>query len=241
MKDTMSERVVLCNGERIRYTLIRKQVKNINLHMKSDGSIWVSANRRVPADYIDKFVQSKGDTLLLERKKLLESKNSEMPTTYEDGEMITYLGEKYLLRVIKDQNERVELDEGFLLIYARNQEDQLRKSKLVSRWLQEQQKVVFPPICDKMYQLLKEYDIVYPIIKTRKMKSIWGSCQTQTGVITLNTRLLHKPVPCIEYVILHEFVHLIHPNHSKEFYGVIERYLPNWRERRRTLKDFQVK
>lgn len=70
------------------------------------------------------------------------------------------------------------------------------------------------------------------------MKSQWGNCRPKNGVLTFNVFLAFVPVKCMEYVVVHEFVHFLYPNHSKEFYKCVEKYLPDWRERKRELENF---
>jgi len=69
------------------------------------------------------------------------------------------------------------------------------------------------------------------------MISRWGSCQPKRGIITLNKRLIETPRICIEYVVMHEFIHFLHPNHSKMFYDLLSTLMPDWRERKNTLED----
>jgi hypothetical protein len=78
---------------------------------------------------------------------------------------------------------------------------------------------------------------VYPLKWTvRDMTSRWGSCSMKTRRITLNLKLFHKPDECVEYVIVHELCHLIHPDHGKGFYALLEKELPDWKARRKKLK-----
>ena len=70
----------------------------------------------------------------------------------------------------------------------------------------------------------------------RDMHTRWGSCSLKTRRITLNLKLFHKADPCVEYVIVHELCHLIHPDHGKEFYALLEKELPDWKSRRKQLK-----
>lgn len=68
------------------------------------------------------------------------------------------------------------------------------------------------------------------------MMSQWGACQPQKGAITLNSRLIEKPRNCIEYVVLHEFVHFIYPNHSRQFWNFVTMMMPDWKERKKELE-----
>lgn len=73
--------------------------------------------------------------------------------------------------------------------------------------------------------------------RVRDMTSRWGSCSLKTGRITLNVRLMFKSDACVEYVIVHELCHLLVNNHSAAFYTLVSRYLPDWKERRKSLNS----
>ena len=78
--------------------------------------------------------------------------------------------------------------------------------------------------------------IVLLFLTVRKMKKRWGSCQPQTKTITINSQLIEAPRFCIEYVMMHEFCHFIHPNHSKDFYTLLQVMMPDWKERKKMLE-----
>ena len=85
------------------------------------------------------------------------------------------------------------------------------------------------------YPIIKKYDKDLPKIQVRKMKTLWGSCSVNRGVITFNQYLLKAKPACIDYVVLHELVHFIYPNHSKQFYDFLSIYMPDWKERKKVL------
>ena len=74
-----------------------------------------------------------------------------------------------------------------------------------------------------------------PKLRIRDMDTRWGSCLAKKGIITLNKRLLEVPRDCIEYVVIHEFCHFIHPNHSKKFYDFLTMLMPDWKARKKVL------
>ena len=74
-----------------------------------------------------------------------------------------------------------------------------------------------------------------PALRIRSMETRWGSCLAQKGIITLNKRLLEAPRHCIEYVVMHELCHFLHPDHSKRFYAFLTTLMPDWRERKSIL------
>ena len=79
--------------------------------------------------------------------------------------------------------------------------------------------------------------MAYPQLRLREMKSRWGSCLVYKQTITLNTNLLTCSRRCIEYVVLHELCHFVHPNHSPRFYELLSSFLPDWKQRRQELNE----
>lgn len=92
-------------------------------------------------------------------------------------------------------------------------------------------------ILEKFYPIFAELGVRLPQLKVRNMLSRWGSCQTRKGIVTLSLSLLGKPLCCVEYVMMHELCHLIHPNHSKDFHNMMTRLMPDWRARKRLLNS----
>jgi DNA polymerase III alpha subunit len=97
--------------------------------------------------------------------------------------------------------------------------------------------LIFNEIMRDVYKRFVPYDISFPQLKLRSMVSRWGSCLVDKGVITLNKRLIEAPKNCIEYVIYHEFCHFVHPNHSKQFYTLLQVMLPDWKKSKKLLED----
>lgn len=187
------QRRVFAAGTEIVYLLERKPVKNINLRIKPDGSVRVSANSRVSLSQIDDFVAGKAD---------------------------------FILRALKRFEERA----GFEERYAR----ELEKAKAGEK-TELADPEVFREILEELYPAFIPYGVKKPDVRVRTMKSCWGSCLVNKGIITLNRKLLAVPRECIEYVVLHELCHFVHPNHSKDFYRFMERFMPDWKERKALL------
>jgi len=176
-------RKVMCGTSVIEYVLIRKSVKNINLRIKPDGTVWVSANRHVPVEYIDCFIKTKRQFIISGQRKM------------------------------KERRQRIAEPRQ----YSKEQEEMLHA------------------ICREIHPLFKRFHIPYPEVRVRYMTSQWGSCRPQKNAITLNSRLLEAPRESIEYVVLHEFAHFVHPNHSQQFYNLVSEFLPDWKERKKQL------
>ena len=92
-------------------------------------------------------------------------------------------------------------------------------------------------ILERFYPVFAELGARKPQLRVRNMVSRWGSCQTGKGIVTLSLSLLGKPICCVEYVMMHELAHLIHPNHSKAFHNMMTRLMPDWRARKRLLNS----
>ena len=231
-------RNVRCEQRVLEYQLTRKQVKNINLRVKPDGQVFVSASQNVPVEFIDNFVKEKQEYIIRALDKYEENRKyvSFAPRQYVSGESFDILGKSLRLKVIQGKQESVTTDGVFIFLTLRNKENQKRKENLMNNWLKEMQTGTFNQISREIHQIFKKYDVEYPIIKVRYMTSRWGSCQSKRGVITLNSKLIEAPRNCIEYVVLHEFTHFIHPNHSKKFYDFVAMLMPDWKERKMELE-----
>ena len=91
--------------------------------------------------------------------------------------------------------------------------------------------------CENIYPYFRDKGIKYPEVKFRKMVSQWGNCNVKKGILTFNTNLVYAPMDCIQYVVLHEFTHFLHPNHSIFFYNELEKVCPSWKETKKKLKE----
>ena len=208
-------------------SIIRKKVKNLNLRIKPNLEVILSVPMELEDRYIDSFLESKRDWIEKQLKFFGEYRRVENKKEFVSGESFRYLGKNYRLKVIEDRKDKVELENGFLVLYVSDKRDIELKSKLIKEWYIAQAKEIFQKLIDK-YQSIVKRDINRVTIK--EMKTRWGSCNSQKGYINLNLELIKKPIRCIEYVIAHELAHLVHANHSREFYNYLSYLLPEWRE-----------
>lgn len=231
-----SLRTIIYNEIKIQYYLQRKNVKNLNLRIRADSSIYVSASHAVNSAKIDEFVRAKGDYILssLQRFKELE-KHKPLPKKYVSGETFYILGRGIRLKVNKSQKESIVSDGVYLYLAVKDKNDFVRKQYLVTRYLNTECNEVFSKIMCEIYSLFQKYGVNMPSLRIRDMKTRWGSCLSEKGIITLNKKLLEAPRNCIEYVVLHEFCHFIQPNHSKKFYNLVTMLMPDWQERKKVL------
>lgn len=217
--------------EGITYTLVRKSVKNLNLRVRSDGSVTVSASPKVSVQRISAFVQSKSQFIRSAQEKFSEVEELKpQPKAYVSGESFRILGRDLRLKVVEGQPQRVESDGVYLTLTVKDTGDVKVKERLIKGYLTQRCRALFLELSQEAYQKFHKYGIAMPEVRQREMKTRWGSCLTTKGVITLNTKLLEMPRNCIEYVVLHEFCHFIYPNHSLNFYTLLATFMPDWKD-----------
>ncbi len=238
----MTKHTVNYGEKEINFELERKNVKNINLNIRPDMSIMVSANDSVPLSIIEDFVKEKGPWICKNMNYFKEFQTDEKSEIeYVSGESFKYLGRQYRLRVRKSDEEIVKYFRGFIYLYVKDKDDFKKKESLFKNWLHEKANIHFKDSLDRMYNLVKNYNIQKPDIKIRDMKARWGSCHREDKIIILNSELIKAPKHCIDYVVLHELIHFKYKNHDNKFYTLLTALMPDWERRKKILDEEVVK
>jgi len=229
-------KVVYLNGQKVVYELERKKVRNINLRIRRNCSIYVSANTHVTVSVIEGFLQEKSSYILSSLDKYAEiAKYTDNNYNYDTGESFRYLGKDLRLVVTQGEND-VSSDGVYLTLSVKNIKDTALKKRLIDKWYDIQCREISTNIINKIFQIFKKYKVVMPKLLLRNMISRWGSCQPKSGKITLNKRLIEIPRNAFEYVVMHEFIHFLHPNHSNSFYELLSTLMPDWKLRKKLLE-----
>ena len=232
------DRIVIFNDKQIKYTLEIKKVKNINLRIKDNGKVFVSANENIPFTFIDDFILKQGKFILNALNKFNQlNKYKNNDKQYISGESFYILGKNIRLKVIESNEEKVFNDTVFLYLYTKNTLNFNKKKKIVDSYIKNIAYNTFSDITKQLHLKFTKYNINMPIIEIRNMKKRWGSCLVNKNKINLNILLIQTPKICIEYVILHELCHFIYPNHSKDFYNFLTVMMPDWKERKTILEN----
>lgn len=230
-------RTVEADGNAISYTLERKPVKNINLRIRADQCVYVSAPKDVAAKMVDAFVVEKSAYILRALKKFKDrNRETVSENKFVNGEAVKFLGRNLRLKIKNASRSKVESDESYVTLYVKDVQDADLKKRVLETWLRKKCKDEITAICKKVYPQVKKYGIAFPEIQLREMVSRWGSCSPKKGFVTFNTALIAMPVSCIEYVVTHEFTHFLYPNHSKKFYQQLATFMPDWEERKKRLE-----
>ena len=144
------------------------------------------------------------------------------------------------MSVEKNVRDTIFNDGVYLHLQTKDPDDFSKKQRLVTAYLDEQCHAAFSEILSEIYPTFQKYGISMPALRIRSMETRWGSCLAQKGIITLNKRLLEALRHCIEYVVMHELCHFLHPDHSKRFYAFLTTLMPDWRERKSILDQNAV-
>lgn len=229
------KRSVECNGEIIEYTLARKNVKNVNMRVRADGSVSVSAPNRVSAKQIDDFVRSRYDFIKSSVERLSAEKEKGIAEyddgkIYANGEKICFLGEELTVEVVKGSEDSVFISDGKLVISTFDTQNSDYLQKLLRNFYYNSAVSLFRELNDDISRFFSDrFGIGKVPIKLRKMRSRWGSCHVTDGFIVMNTRLISYPKECARYVFVHEYSHFIEPNHSPRFYAVVASVMPDYK------------
>ncbi|WP_145655370.1 M48 family metallopeptidase, partial [Bacillus licheniformis] len=157
----------------IDFVLKRKNVKNVNLNVKPDMTIEVTANDRVPIDFISDFVKSKGSWILKNVGQFKEVQPIKQSVReYVSGETFRYLGKQYRLRVQETtEEETVKYFRGFIYLYVKDTDNLNRKAKLMDEWYRKKAHLTFNESLEKMYPLVQKYGVEKPNVDVRLMKA----------------------------------------------------------------------
>ena len=207
--------------------IVRKDIKNVYLSVyPPSGKVRISVPLRMDTETIRVFAVSKLGWIKKHQAKLLEQKR-EAPREYINRESHYYLGKRYLLKVIEHNlAPKVVLTHNTIELYVLD-ETVLEKNKAVlDNWYRQRLKEIVPGYIAKWEQLM---NVKVEEFGIKKMKTKWGTCNREAGRIWLNLELAKKPLHCIEYIIVHEMVHLLERKHNDLFISYMDKFLPKWR------------
>ena len=227
-------RTVKYNQSLIEYTLTRKRVKNLNLRIKPDGSVNVSAPAFVSVKQIDAFVLANAEKILSAQKRF-EEKNK-MAYELKTGEKVTLLGNEYYLHIREWSKDYYYFNNGSLVLFVRDSDVFENRQAVFTELCRDLAKHMFPSIFKSCYKNFTDVCPQMPELKIRNMKSQWGNCRPQKNVITLSLRLVQFDSETVRFVINHEFCHFYEQNHSKDFYSHLAEVEPEWKKYDAVLK-----
>jgi predicted metal-dependent hydrolase len=213
--------------------VVKKDIKNVHLSVYPPvGRVRISAPLRMNVETIRIFAISKLGWIKQQQRKL-RGQQRETPREYLERESHYVWGKRYLLQVIEsDATPAVELKHSKMLLRLRPGAGGDRRQAIIDDWYRTQLKQAVPSLIAKWEPLM---GVKVERLFVQKMKTKWGSCNAGSKSIRLNTELTKKAPECLEYILVHEMVHLIVRRHDDRFTSLMDRYLPSWRLVRQTL------
>ena len=221
----------IVRSDKVEYTITKKKIKNFIIRIYPDLRIAVSVPLHASSKDIENFIQSKKEwieTTLNKIEMAKENKNNFKKNT------IKILGKDVEKKIIESDLERIRLTDTSIYIYS-NDIDNAKIEKKLLEWKVEKLKVILEEYLEKYTKLLNTNINYYQI---KKISSAWGIYHKKENYITFNFDLIEKDIECIEYVILHELCHIFYMNHQKNFWTLVEKYMPDYKLRRKNLKNF---
>ena len=213
--------------------VIHKNIKNVHLSVHPpNGRVTISAPRQMDLETIRLFSISKLGWIRKQQAKF-ENQKREAPREYVTRESHYYLGQRYLLKVVEhNAAPKVVLKHNSIELYIRKGATIAQREDLLQGWYRQQLRELIPQYVAK---LEKKMNVNVSEIRIRSMKTKWGTCNHEAKRIWLNTELAKKPIESIEYVLVHEMVHLIERNHNETFIAYMDEFLPKWKHLREDL------
>lgn len=219
--------------------VVLKSIKNVHLSVyPPQGRVRIAAPLRMDLDTIRVFAISKLGWIKAQQRKL-RNQARESPRVYLDRESHFAWGRRYLLKVVeRDAPPQVTLRHSTMVLQLRPGTGAEKRQSVLDEWYRKQLKQEAGALIAKWSAHI---DVPVPSLSTRKMKTKWGSCTPASRSILLNLELAKKPPACLEYIVVHELVHLLEPTHNANFMALMNRFMPKWRFHRDELNGLPVK
>lgn len=212
----------------------RKRTKHLYLRVKNATQVHVSAPRQWPHEEIVAIIEARSDWITAQQQKFAQRPELAIQPLVNDAQ-IPYRGQHYRLR-LKRGSKRVTVDGSDIVVRLARPDDEAAVSRVLDCWYREQLK-------RRIEELLSQWQPVMQVqandFGVRKMKTRWGSCNIQRKKIWLNFDLIKKSPQSLEYVVVHELTHLYERYHNARFYALMDKFLPDWSERRHRLNHVE--
>ena len=211
----------------------QKDIKNIHLSVyPPEGRVRIAAPSKMDMDSIRVFAISKLQWIKKQKESLLNQKR-EPKREFLDNESHYFFGKRYLLKIHElNSVPKVEIDHKFIHLYTRPNSSMDKKRVIIDEWYREELKKLTPKLIQKWE---KKIGVKSKDFRIKKMRTKWGTCNTEAKRIWLNLELGKKPKECIEYIIVHELVHLLERSHNQRFVKFMDEFMPKWRFHRDEL------
>ena len=213
--------------------VVFKDIKHVHLGVyPPDGRVRIAAPARTSVETLRAFAVSRLAWIRQQRRKF-HAQERETPREYLERESHHLWGRRYLLRVVEeDAAPAVTLQHRALVLRVRPGASEAHRQAAMAAWYRRQVREAAAGLVAKWESIL---GVKVSRVFVQRMKTRWGGCNPGSRAIRLNTELAKKPVECLEYIVVHELLHLLERNHTERFTGLMDAHLPQWRELRTLL------
>lgn len=235
-KAVIKSEIIISN---LNITILKKDIKNLHLNiLPPDGKIRVSVPKRMGDESVRFFVISKLSWIQKHVNRFREQPR-ETPREYVTGESHYFKGERYLLNIIEyDGKPSIEINnKKYINFYLKNSTDIEQEKKIFLLWQREELRKELSGIFIKWQEITGVSANGWRI---KQMKTKWGTCNPSAKRIWINLELVKKPVYCIEYIVVHELVHLLEKNHNKRFAAYMDKFMPEWKIYKKELNESMI-
>jgi len=232
----MKKRTVTIASEEVEIDIVRSSRRTIALYVRPGGTLQIRAPWYVPVYALLQFVHQKSGWITRQRERLKGAIPVPEMKQLNDGSVIPFLGREIAIRVRPGARTTSELRDDQLFIGVAGEIFPDMVAAIVDAWYLREAKKYFAARTSELAVLHSDKLPQPRSVGVRRMKRRWGSCRTG-GDITFNRELMKKDPALVDYVIIHELCHLVHHNHGKQYYALLESIIPDYRERRRQLKS----
>ena len=212
----------------------KKNIKNMHLYVKPpNGRVTVSAPQSMSDEAIERFVRTKVSWIKRQIEKF-DNQPRHSKRKYVSGETLYVWGKQYYLQIEHGGRNSLLLSGDKVILTVRENSATAQREKFIREWYRKQLKEEITCLLPKWEKIIglkcNSWQIKY-------MTTRWGTCKPKAKKICLNLQLAKKTHECLEYIILHELIHLLEKHHNERFYSLLDKYMPMWREIRSTLNN----
>jgi len=214
-----------------------KPIKNLHLSVHPPlGKVTVSSPEFFDLEKVKVYLITKIAWIKREQKKIA-GQEREGEKSYITRESHQYLGKRYLLKLMDSQQNKIVLKQTTLEMHTHPDALVDLKREILYKWYRKELRLQISTLIKKYAEIM---NLPIPEFGIRVMKNKWGSCTTEQKKLWFNIELAKKPISCIEYIVVHEMVHLLERNHNKDFVILMDKYLVGWRLQKKVLNELAL-
>jgi len=214
----------------IKYNLVKRKRKTISIYVERDGDVQVIVPERMSIEEVENAIELKRTWIYSKLTEWEYFNDPKVEREFVNGESFMYLGRNYRLEIVDNQDTSLKLYHGS---FSLRKKDVKKANDVFKQFYKEKG---FPKIQERVEHYKKIMDVEPKQIRIIDLSNRWGSC-TDDGGINFHWKTLMAPMKIIDYIVVHELAHLIYKNHSPEFWSVVDKIMPDYKEREMWLDE----